>query len=106
MSTFARSDLGIPSWTPCENGIVSTEMPKRKLTKVEDCLLTNGITIDAIKCLNWKYMDTHPGKCYMLYCSSRQAEIKQLTLTPMAGNGTHNFFIDLFDRNRTLTRSF
>ena len=37
-------------------------MPKRKLTKVEDCLLTNGIDIDAIKCLNWKYMDTHPGK--------------------------------------------
>ena len=63
VSTLARSDVGIPSWTPCENGIVSTEMPKRKLTKVEDCLLTNGIAIDAIKCLNWKYMDTHPGKC-------------------------------------------
>ena len=62
VSTLARSDVGIPSWTPCENGIVSTEMPKRKLTKVEDCLLTNGIDIDAIKCLNWKYMDTHPGK--------------------------------------------
>ena len=63
VSTLARSDVGIPSWTPCENGIVSIEMPKRKLTKVEDCLLTNGIAIDAIKCLNWKYMDTHPGKC-------------------------------------------
>ena len=62
VSTLARSDVGIPSWTPCENGIVSIEMPKRKLNKVEDCLLTNGIDIDAIKCLNWKYMDNHPGK--------------------------------------------
>jgi len=60
ISTLARSDVGIPSWTPCESGFVSTEMPKRKLTKVEDCLLTNGIAIDAIKCLNWKYMANHP----------------------------------------------
>ena len=44
-------------------------MPKRKLNKVEDCLLTNGIAIDAIKCLNWKYMDTHPGKCSQNLCA-------------------------------------
>jgi len=60
ISKLARSNLGIPSWTPCENGMVSMEMPKRKLTKVEDCLLNNGIAIDAIKCLNWKYLDNHP----------------------------------------------
>ena len=73
VSTLARSDVGIPSWAPCENGIVSTEMPKRKLTKVEDCLLTNGIDIDAIKCLNWKYMDTHPGE--FLYLSLKDTMI-------------------------------
>lgn len=76
MADLMRSGT-IPSWTPCVGNTISKDMPKRKLTRVEECLLSNNIQMDAVKCLNWKYMDNHPDsqcrsiclKTFSLYSS-------------------------------------
>lgn len=59
---LTRSRNANHGWSPCDvhQSVVSTESPKRKLTKVETCMIDQGADIVALKCLNWKFMNSHP----------------------------------------------
>lgn len=62
-------------WTPCENGLVSSDKPSKPQTKFNKCLSGQGYGYEVIRCSNWKKSGemesatSESGKACMLACN-------------------------------------